>query len=323
MRALLLPLVPAGVAWAGMVGPEACRPCHRGEYETQSRSRHSRALRPILESPLPALLAGVSIRERSGVAFEYRPGKDALIAIVNQGTARGTAQLAVNLEWAFGAGAQAYTPVGRRGGRYFEHRVSYYTSASRPGRTLGHPGEPSRSLESAIGIPQDAVTISRCFDCHATGVRPGPDLGTMRPGVTCDRCHGDVGAHLARTGPMADPIAALSRLDAAASVEFCAQCHRSAPASDDAFTIRFQPVGLMASRCFRQSGRLSCVTCHNPHEDARHDPDFYVAKCLGCHASGEGRPGCGRAERRDCLPCHMQRRSPAEFKTRSTASSPR
>ncbi len=305
MRWLPLLLVPAGIARAGPAGPEACRPCHPGQYATQSRSRHFFALRPILETPLPALLAGAPIRERSGISFEYRPGRDVLVATIG----RGAAQLAVNLEWAFGAGAQAYTPVGRRNGRYFEHRVSYYTAAGRPARTLGHPGDPSQSLESAIGLPQDPATISRCFDCHATGVRPGPDLRAMRPGVTCERCHPDARAHLARTGP----IAAISRLRAQASVDLCAECHRGTPAADDAFTIRFQPAGLTASRCFRQSGRLSCVTCHDPHQDARRDASFYVAKCLACHPAAEGRPRCGRGERRDCLPCHMQRRSPAEY----------
>jgi hypothetical protein len=314
LRLLLLTLSVLR-AGADTVEPEACQGCHAAQVRTQTRSRHFAALRPILQTPLPRLLADAPIRERSGIAFDYRPGPAGLLATVS----RGGRQLEANLAWAFGAGAQAYTPVGMRGGRYFEHRVSYYTAAERPGRTLGHPGDASRSLDAALGLPQDADTIYRCFNCHATGVRPGPELSAMRPGVTCERCHGESAAHTAG----ARSTGRLSGLSPAGSVRFCGQCHRSpgAPDSsakeeDDPFAIRFQPIGLMASRCFRESGKLSCITCHNPHEDAQRDAGYYVAKCLGCHpAAGGVPPACGRAEGRNCLPCHMPRRSPAEFLT--------
>jgi hypothetical protein len=309
MRALGAVLLLA----APLCADEVCRSCHPAQYETQSQSRHFRALRPIGESELAALLRDAPIRERNGVAYDYQPQLDGLRVAITKGEARLEAVLA----WAFGAGAQAYTPVGSYNGRYFEHRVSYYTTSMRPGRTLGHPGEPSKTLESALGIPQEAATIERCFDCHATGVRPGPDLSGMRAGITCERCHGPGGAH-AETARR-DRIIALSKLTAAQSVSFCAECHRAPPAGmnpRDPMLIRFQPVGLVASDCFRKSRRLSCITCHDPHQDARKDHEHYSAKCLGCHPTAPAaRSRCARAAARDCLPCHMQRRSPAEFLT--------
>lgn len=317
----------AGVCLAGdYVGSEPCRTCHPAEFAAQSNSRHSSALRPIVDTPLPALLAEAPIRERSGVAFEYTKGPDDLLLGVTQGRKR----IDASLHWAFGAGAQAYTPVGFRNGSYFEHRVSFYTAAGRPGRTMGHPGEASRSLESALGLVQSPETIYRCFHCHATGVRPGPDLTDMRPGVSCERCHGPGAAHLsaAEAGrsrtELLRSVVALSRLTAGESVRFCAECHRStalsastvAPEAKDPLSIRFQPAGLMASSCFQKSGKLSCVTCHNPHENARKEPEFYVAKCVGCHAAASTSvrsTACGLSKRENCLPCHMQRSAPAEY----------
>ena len=291
-----------------------------------SNSRHNSALRPIVDTPLLSLLAESPIRERSGISFEYTIGSDDLLLGVIQGRKR----IDASLHWAFGAGAQAYTPVGFRNGSYFEHRVSFYTSAGRPARTMGHPGEASRSLESALGLVQDPEIIYRCFNCHATGVRPGPDLTNMRAGVSCERCHGPGKAHLnvARAGrprtELLRSVVALSRLTAGESVRFCADCHRSlsvpalsvAPEVKDPLSIRFQPVGLMASSCFQKSGKLSCITCHNPHENARQEPEFYVAKCIGCHAAAStvGRStACGLSTRANCLPCHMQRRAAAEY----------
>ena len=71
----------------------------------------------------------------------------------------------------------------------------------------------------------------------------------------------------------------------------CGECHRMPdparpslrPEEEDPLSVRFAPVGLMASACFRSSGRLSCVTCHDPHDNAKRDDSFYTARCLSCH----------------------------------------
>src|SRR5690606_24995573 len=84
------------------------------------------------------------------------------------------------------------------------------------------------------------------------------------------------------------------------------------PELDDPTSIRFQPVGLMASRCFKASGTLSCLSCHDPHEDARPASDpSYTRVCLSCHKpETQGSTECRRAAKENCLPCHMQAASP-------------
>ena len=286
---------------APFAGSEACAKCHPAEYRTQSVSRHAKALRRTADTDLAALLISRPLRERSGVEFSYAPAENGIRVFITQGKSRADALL----EWAFGAGAQAITPVGRRDGRFFEHRISWYREPGQAARTLGHPGEPSRAVNDALGIVQDRETITRCFNCHATGVKPGPDLSEMQPGVTCERCH----------GPGANHVASPSRTNILkrSSVQFCAECHRLDASLDDPAAVRFQPVGLTASRCFKASGTLSCLTCHSPHTDARHDVSD---RCLSCHASG-GRAvvNCGRAKRLDCVPCHMKKVSPFPFLT--------
>jgi hypothetical protein len=79
---------------------------------------------------------------------------------------------------------------------------------------------------------------------------------------------------------------------------------------------RFQPVGVIASRCFRESrGGFSCVTCHDPHARASSDRGSYLAVCGSCHpadraavppAGHAGNP-CPVAPRGDCVACHMPR----------------
>ena len=275
----------------GFTGPEACRECHRAEYDKQSGSHHAKALHRIAESPIAGVVAGIP-----------------------EGGAR------ESLEWAFGAGVQGITPVGVRDGRYFESRYSYYSQAKAWGVTFGHPARAT----SALGIFQDSGTISRCFSCHATGVQrspAGPDLSVMREGVTCERCHGPGAAHVkaAKAGSSSEVLRRTlvnpGRFPARAQVEMCGECHRlpsadavvPEPEIEDPVSVRMAPIGLMASRCFQESKGLSCLTCHDPHENARVRSDpAYTARCLTCHSeTARTKSHCARPAERDCVGCHM------------------
>ena len=302
---------------SGLAGPAECGKCHAAQYDKQIRSRHARALRPIRESIWAAPGGGVTDR---AFAISYQPQAESVDVLVSGPSGA----ISAALTWAFGAGAQGLTPVGIENGRYFEHRFSYYSRPNRLARTFGHPARPETAA-SELGVPQDTKTIFECFNCHSTGAIPGgaaPDLSEMIPGVTCERCHGPGQAHVsaAQTGASADAIRRSivnpKRFSAKAQIEMCGQCHRLPPPNaypepevEDPITVRFAPMGLMASRCFTKSGKLSCMSCHDPHDDAKPRSDLaaYAGRCLGCHDS---RPAlvaskCSRAVSRDCVSCHM------------------
>lgn len=319
-RALVLTLSLLWICVSGRA--EVCAGCHRSHFERQARSRHALALRPIAETALPEGLASQPLRERSGIEFQYGFMAERFGVAVLKGTNR----IFAPLEWAFGAGAQGQTPVGIYKDKYFEHRISYYPESRQAARTLGHPGEASKTLEGALGLVLAPGTAYRCFNCHATGVRwrgASPDLSRMQPGVTCERCHSGGGEHVAaarQSGAAAEIRSSISnpgRFTPKALIAACGECHRSPEADGniaDPLTIRFQPVGLLASKCFRKGEELSCLTCHNPHEDVRREWQFYASKCLGCHpAAVKVESDCKRQEKQNCLPCHMPRSSPAPF----------
>ena len=174
----LLPAINTG----GFTGSRACAPCHRSQFDRQSESYHAHALRPIGESGLPGLLTDRPIRERSGIEYSYQPDEQGLRVTATSGGK----QVSALLQWAFGAGAQGITPVGRLPSGFFEHRISWYTQRRVPGVTFGHPASPGNQL----GETQSGATIYRCFNCHATNAKPGPNPAEIEPGVTCERCHG-------------------------------------------------------------------------------------------------------------------------------------
>jgi predicted CXXCH cytochrome family protein len=304
---------------AEFVGPEACGGCHPKQYQSQRATNHARALRPVNETALSALLANQSIRDRSGAVFQYRQAA----AGVEVSITKGAASARMLLEWCFGAGSKGLTPVGRSGGEYIEHRVSWYRQSGRLGLTAGHPAGAPAEITAFLGVPQPPATISRCFGCHATAVESGPDLSRMLPGVTCERCHGPGGGHVAaaRGGKsIGNTVFNPRRVSAAAQVQVCAQCHRSPnaefpssmPELDDAGSIRFAPVGFQVSVCFLKSKALSCVTCHDPHANPRPASDpAYTTVCLQCHSDSPRPPSsCRRASQAGCVGCHMKKAAP-------------
>lgn len=71
------------------------------------------------------------------------------------------------------------------------------------------------------------------------------------------------------------------------------------------FEINHHPYRLEQSRCFTESeGRLSCVTCHDPHRKIS-DAAHYRKACMSCHATPH------RATE-DCTSCHMPKRRPQD-----------
>lgn len=314
-----------------MLTAETCSECHGVISARQMQSRHSLALRPILGTPFASTLKQNPVTEAGGlVRYTYEPAETGLEVIAH----RGEQSFHAVLEWAFGAGWLGRTAVGRIGSSYFEHRISYYTLLGRPSLTPGQSFETPATAKDALGAVQTPQDAFRCFNCHATGVietNDGPDLGKAQPGVQCERCHGPGRTHgeAAKAGrPRTEIQKAIfnpGRLAARAMVEFCGQCHRApkpgqvaaAPELDDPISVRFQPYGLMASRCFKVSQKLSCLTCHDPHDNARRsDEAFYTTKCLGCHREPvKAGALCKRVQKQDCLPCHMQRALPAPYLT--------
>ncbi len=207
---------------------------------------------------------------------------------------------------------------------FIEHRYSVYTKTQGLAVTFGHPAQIT-TPEAGLGVLQDKRTIARCFSCHSTidagGSRSALSPAPVEMGVRCERCHGPGAAHVeaaqARRSP-ADLRKALlnpGRLPPRGQIEVCGACHRlptpdlgDEPELAEPVTVRFAPVGLMASRCFRESKTLSCLTCHNPHSNLlpASDPS-YREECLSCHTGVQNVRLCRRAEKGECLSCHMRK----------------
>ena len=105
---LLLPLIlQCGLAAEGYVGAVACGKCHRAQFDSQSKTGHAHALSRATSHPrrFEWPLATTEARRLS----KFRIRFDGLTARIDDGVD----VLAVPMEWAFGAGAQAVTFVSK------------------------------------------------------------------------------------------------------------------------------------------------------------------------------------------------------------------
>lgn len=326
MRAVsFLVLLSAGLGAAtpGSQKPYTCGTCHVQEAASQPKTPMGQALLPPTGNA--TLLAHPQLHFTLG-RFRYavETGANGSTYSVSDGTKT----ISLPIAWTFGSGAQTF--VLQRNGTFLEGLVSYYPEAGGLDVTIGDQPLSPQTLEEAVGRPLATAEVTACFGCHSTGaVTDGRlHLAALQPGVTCEHCHAGAASHLQT---IAQPAAhknwqaaippKLGKMSAESLSNFCGGCHRSWETVvrnhwTGEINVRFQPYRLANSKCFDGTdARISCVACHNPHEDLVRNDQQYDAKCLACHSSGSAAHSNTVAvktaskscpvSKDNCVSCHM------------------
>ncbi|MBS1828094.1 MAG: hypothetical protein JST93_22485 [Acidobacteria bacterium] len=292
-------------------GAKTCAACHPKESAQQSATAHAKSLHPAELHPLAAKFSTSWMTRPPSFQLRYTMVGGKLRA---QGYDQKNT-IDIPVEWAFGAGDQAVTFVTRIDEDwYLEHHHTWYSAISKMAPTAGHDALAPKTLAEAIGLPYKTTDpqtgILGCFECHSTGpVRITADR-TLQPtehGVRCEACHGAGAGHIAN--PSRKNIDNPKRLSPTALNTACGRCHRP-PASNGAaidwnyaWNVRHQPVYLSQSACFTKSkGKLSCLTCHDPHTPLNRSLASYNQRCAACHAKPKHSAGEART---NCVDCHM------------------
>lgn len=246
------------------------------------------------------------------------------------------------LGWFAGSGNVGRSYFFLHDGFLFQAPVSYYSAT---GEWNLSPG-----FQHRRGADFGRLVETRCLQCHASRLQTvsGSEIQFagepfLEGGVSCERCHGPGGRHVARMkagGKGALEIVNPAMLDAERRDSVCAQCHLTGAARIARAAARrsdFQAGARLAdyvavfvwsdpeaakvtatshfeklahSACRKACGdRLWCGSCHDPHTvpEPSARAAFYRQKCQGCH---EKRPCTASAESRrsandDCASCHM------------------
>lgn len=302
-----------------------CGRCHVAQAQSQPHTSMAHALQLPSQDLLFKTHPRLTFRVGSYSFTIGRDGDQVLYSVTD-----GSETISLPVRYAFGVGAQTF--VLERDGQLYESHVSYYPSIDGLDVTMGdqqiHPATVLQAMGRAL--PSDQSTA--CFGCHASGAVVGGQLKpeSMSPGVSCQHCHTRASEHFqaishGKTQPMP---AKLGRLSPEEVSQFCGQCHRTWETVVRSrwrgeLNVRFQPYRLANSKCFDGvDARMSCIACHDPHQEISREKKVYDAKCLACHSSG-AKPSAGMmashtdqpaskivmkmcpVSKGDCVSCHM------------------
>ncbi len=328
-------------------GTDRCAECHADKAADHKTSGHSHTFHTVENSPIPALLDGHSyVDPIRGTTLRYaQEGSGVSVRIPEV-----FGDDLFPLQYALGSGQHAFTfltlvpgPGGDAVG--VEHRVSLY-SRTGPDRTeikggaLGlTPGQNDQQVTEEVahfGHLVSGSALNDCVRCHTTTAEiSGGQIVNLTPNVGCESCHGPGGEHSRKmpahqtgsSSALSPEIRHLGPMfrekwSAMDEIRLCGQCHRmpeDVPSDRitpyHRSTIRFQPIGLMMSRCFLESEQtLSCSVCHDPHRHSSLTKTVdYEQKCISCHSTGPLNPlnplnqrtECLISPRKNCVECHM------------------
>jgi Flp pilus assembly protein TadD len=338
---------PGGLAEAGYVGSEACKPCHEALYGSFARHSMARSgLRPLasLDQKWLATIfdaaASQSIVSAHG-DLSYRPYREGGKYFVEERMlapdGKEVQSWVEPLTFALSAGSYGMAFYFRKGSRIYQAPIDYYAMRARwdmdPGAAEGNPRF-SKSLDSF------------CISCHSDYPRRRVDVDDvffdpMPRGIGCERCHGPGEKHVKSLLP--GDIVNPAHLSSTRQLDVCAQCHQSSlatlradrdefsyrpgtpldsfrvnylgePPEPDRFELLAHPERMVRSACFRGSGgKLTCTSCHDPHRSSFEQPAaWWDAKCDACHHDHPctEQPAVRAAQNDHCINCHMRRGSP-------------
>jgi hypothetical protein len=316
--------VGPGARLSQFVGHEKCAECHASIAEQYATTGHASTFAATADIPAAQALGGVVFRDPiRDIVYHYHFDPQAGLSVSIPGL---FGDSRFPLSWAVGSNQHGitfltlHTHRGQTGG--IEHRVAIYGESGRLDLAPEHredPRMPKQKLEFA-GRLRKPSDLERCVGCHTTHFEiVDQQLQSLLPNVQCESCHGPGARHVDNMSLGLEELA-IDALrgdrpeSALAQIERCGQCHRLpldvAPRDirpDNARLARFQPIGLLNSACYRESGgRLSCATCHDPHSRPEEQRAAAVRACLSCHAEDRTESAvCTVSPTSGCIECHM------------------
>ncbi len=329
----LLLLALSGAFGADLVGNKVCASCHAAIYRAYMRT-------PMAQSSGKVGSPGLETFDRAEFrddrnAFAYTVSPDYRFEFSRQNSRQPiTGQR--DLAYFIGSGAAARTFLIEDGGFLFESPATYYRSSTSWKASPGFEGLDYPNLARPV--------IPSCLQCHASGIQAtaGTLNGYAKPpflenGVSCERCHGAGGDHVAKGAKMVNP----AKLAPAARDSICSQCHLSGevrvakPGKEGAaltpgdllandltvfvragspsdLRVTSHVENLAQSACKRASGdKMWCGTCHDPHTppEPAAKAAYFRGKCLSCHQTQDchGTAEARQAKGDSCTECHMPR----------------
>jgi hypothetical protein len=321
------PLVEgSGVSPSVVNSEERCAECHKDEVDGFLRSKMAHSMRLPANEPRGAIrTSDTNVRMFSNQNGNWQ-------TLESHGHSE-----TYHVEFVIGSGTHASGYIVSLANHLFQSPVAYYQRRTAYGLAPGYEPESDPDFTRPIK-PGCLFCQAGTFTAVAGTINQYASPPFSHLAISCSRCHGPEGKHLA--SPDSSNIVNPATLEPASRDSVCEQCHLKGvarvlnpgkqftdfvpgqPLEQTFTTYRYSvPSGqqppfkvishseqLALSRCKRTSGAgMWCGTCHNPHSEPTDVIPYYRSKCLACHANthlAKRHP----AKTSNCIGCHMPKK---------------
>jgi len=323
--------------YSAYIGTSACLDCHAdiGKSFTHTAHFHSSAIAADSTILGPLAAGKNSFHFNQAVYLQVEQRKDSFFQVEYL---NGVERKARRFDISIGSGKRGQSFAYKWKDTLFQLPLTYFTAYQ---EWTNSPGYPNRVM---FGRP----ITSRCLECHTTFAEVLSSFPARVDeinsdhiiyGIGCERCHGPGAEHAAfmkEKSAAVQPVSygSVSNFTRQQKLDMCILCHGGRlKQTQPAFSFQpgdslseffnldsnFSPVRdidvhgnqyplMAASKCFRQTD-MTCLSCHDPHNDQRKQVSFFVKKCKTCHqeihSSGSGTKMPASLVDSRCIDCHM------------------
>lgn len=330
------------------VGMDKCRTCHEGVYQTYKETGmgkswdHATKQKSAADfSPEHALVYDKDLD------FYYKPywQKDSMYIMEYRLQGKDTVhKLVQRIDHIVGSGQHTNSHIFEVNRYAYQAPITYYTQKGQwdlaPGFEKGANSRFSRMIQLECmschnGLPEFVHNSENKYL-------------TIKNGIDCERCHGPGSLHVQEkeAGNIVDTskgpdytIVNPRRLSTELQNNVCQRCHLQGIAvlNDGKTFFDYRPgmklsevmnvfmpsyeggkdKMIMASHvermkksdCYVNSGKMSCITCHNPHVSVKFTPNKqYIDACNICHGKDDNcteNMEVRMVQNNNCITCHM------------------